>query len=112
MERGDPVEQRSVLYRSFNVKNPTGESHLKHGFEFFKEFEDGTALCTTLIYSHMSNIGYWLSLVSLFLEKRGSVHSEKLTTFEKSVVSTLSPVTERVSTSDDSEIRISKPSFP
>ena len=60
----------------------------------------------------MSSIGYWLSLVSLFLEKRVSVHSEKLTTFEKSVVSTLSPVAERVSTSDDSEIRISKPSFP
>ncbi len=40
------------------------------------------------------------------------MHSEKLTTFENSVVSTLSPVAERVSTSDDSEIRISKPSFP
>ena len=52
------VEQRSVLYRSFNVKKPTGESHLLPVFVFGKESEDGTGLCITLIFSHMSNIGY------------------------------------------------------
>ena len=69
--------------RKKDAKNSTGESHLLPVFVFGKESEDGTGLCITLIFSHMSNIGYWLSLVSLFLEKRGSVHSEKLTTFEK-----------------------------
>ena len=43
---------------------------------------------------------YFWAFFCLFLEKRVSVHSEKLTAFEKSVVSTLSPVAERVSTSD------------
>ena len=42
----------------FQRKKPTGESHLLPVFVFGKESEDGTGLCITLIFSHMSNIGY------------------------------------------------------
>ena len=52
------VEQRSVLYRSFNVKKPTGESHRLPMFVFCKESEDGTDIYIILIYSRMLSIGY------------------------------------------------------
>ena len=52
--RGHAVTERPQRGR----KKPTGESHLLPVFVFGKESEDGTGLCITLIFSHMSNIGY------------------------------------------------------
>ena len=52
--RGPAVTERPQRGR----KKPTGESHLLPVFVFGKESEDGTGLCITLIFSHMSNIGY------------------------------------------------------
>ena len=52
--RGHAVTERPQRGR----KNLTGEFHLLPVFVFGKESEDGTGLCITLIFSHMSNIGY------------------------------------------------------
>ena len=54
--RCEGTQSRNV--HSEDVKKPTGESHLLPVFVFGKESEDGTGLCITLIFSHMSNIGY------------------------------------------------------
>ena len=42
----------------YKRKNNIGKYHLLPVFVFGKESEDGTGLCITLIFSHMSNIGY------------------------------------------------------